>query len=105
MNRKLPSLNALRGAVLDESNLVISAAEAGQGIALADELISQTAIDAGRLLRPIPDFVRGGGYFLITPAGKKARRVGIAFMGWVEQEMAAWLDSHNDANLFERDTQ
>ena len=55
------------GIVFSDMNLVFSAAIAGQGIAMGDELTSRRALDEGRLVRPFDIAIKSPrSYFLVT---------------------------------------
>jgi DNA-binding transcriptional LysR family regulator len=63
----LPALPALRGPRLWHAHLAIEAARLGQGIALANRLLVEEDLTAGRLIEIVPSEVRLGGYYLIAP--------------------------------------
>jgi DNA-binding transcriptional LysR family regulator len=62
--------SALRGARLWHAHLAIEAARLGQGIALANRLLVEEDLMAGRLIEIVPSEVRLGGYYLIAPQGR-----------------------------------
>lgn len=72
-------------------HLTIPAAEAGQGFALADEMIAADALVAGRLVRPFDVAVTHYAYFLVRDAGRKETRAMAAFGDWLKDEIAQTL--------------
>ena len=73
---------------LFQNYLAIQAAEAGQGIALADQIIATDALLAGRLVRPL-DFETSEdeGYWLVWGKGLKLNSTGLAFRQWLVAEL------------------
>lgn len=75
-----------------KGHLAIAAAEAGQGVAIADDIQSVDGILAGRLVRP---FATGmdmkDAYYLVRRSGTKESRVQAAFRVWLQQEIAESL--------------
>ena len=67
--------------------------EAGQGLALADEVIAGDAIVGGRLVRPFPVAVTHYAYFLVRDAGRKETRAMAAFGAWLKDEIAQTLEA------------
>jgi LysR family glycine cleavage system transcriptional activator len=62
-------LPVLRGPRLWHAHLAIEAARLGQGIALANRILVEDDLAAGRLMEVLPHPVRLGGYYLIAPTG------------------------------------
>lgn len=57
-----------RGMTFAETDILISAAIDGLGVALSRRLLAQPALDAGRLVRPVPHSVRADrSYFIVYP--------------------------------------
>jgi LysR family glycine cleavage system transcriptional activator len=51
-----------------ETDILLSAAIDGLGVALSRRLLAQPALDAGRLVRPVPQSVRADrSYFIVYP--------------------------------------
>jgi LysR family glycine cleavage system transcriptional activator len=69
-------------------HLTIPAAEAGQGFALADEVIAGDALVGGRLVRPFPIAIRDYGYWFVRDAGRKEGKVMAALRDWLKSEIA-----------------
>jgi LysR family glycine cleavage system transcriptional activator len=68
-------------------HLTIPAAEAGQGFALADEVIAGDAIVSGRLIRPFKVAIRDYGYFFVRGADRRETKALAAFRMWLKGEM------------------
>ncbi|MGE0213767.1 MAG: transcriptional regulator GcvA [Parvibaculaceae bacterium] len=76
-----------RGPVF-QNHLAIEAAEAGQGFALGDQVLTVDALAEGWLVRPFAIEVKEpGGYFLVRLAGRKESVVQRAFREWLLAEM------------------
>lgn len=73
-------------------DLALAAAEAGQGLALADEIQAGDAIAAGRLVRPFNVAASSNGYYLVRRAGSKMSDAAAAFEGWLVTELKAFAD-------------
>ncbi|WP_371826924.1 LysR substrate-binding domain-containing protein [Microvirga sp. VF16] len=65
----LGEIPPLRGPRLWHAHLAIEAARLGQGVALANRLLVEDDLRAGRLVEVIASDVRLGGYYLIAPQG------------------------------------
>ncbi len=74
-------------------HLTIPAAEAGQGLALADEMMAGDALVGGRLVRPFTVAVTHYSYFLARDAGRRETRAMAAFGAWFKDEIAQTLDA------------
>lgn len=70
-------------------HLTVPAAEAGQGFALADEIIAGDALVSGRLVRPFAVTVDGYGYYVVRAADRKETRAMAALRLWLQAEVAA----------------
>src|SRR3954463_7531479 len=73
-----------RGAVYNEPSLVLQAAIAGQGVALARGALARPAIEAGHLVRLFPRGARArfSYYIVYPPAGASTPRI-VAFRDWL----------------------
>lgn len=80
-------VNARRGPQF-QGHLAIEAAEAGQGVALADSVLALDALEEGWLVRPFSIDLPQGAYYLIRPPGMAESPAARAFRLWVRQEMA-----------------
>jgi LysR family glycine cleavage system transcriptional activator len=76
-----------RGPIYNEPSLVLQAAVAGQGIALARGALARPGIEAGHLVRLFPRGVRArfSYYIVYPPAAAAAPRV-VAFRDWLLQQ-------------------
>ncbi len=73
---------------LFQNYLAIQAAEAGQGVALADQIIATDALSSGRLVRPFDIAVQEDeGYWLVWGKGLKLNATGLAFRQWLIAEL------------------
>jgi LysR family glycine cleavage system transcriptional activator len=68
-------------------HLTIPAAEAGQGFALADEVIAGDALVGGRLVRPFAISVAEYGYYFVRDAARKDTKAMAAFHAWLKTEI------------------
>lgn len=74
---------------LFQNYLAIQAAEAGQGFALADQLIATDALAEGRLVMPFECVMNDDdGYWLVWGKGLKLNAAGLAFRQWLTDEVA-----------------
>ncbi|MEW9838266.1 LysR substrate-binding domain-containing protein [Mesorhizobium marinum] len=77
------------GTVFSDMNLVFSAAIAGQGIAMGDELTSRKALDEGRLVRPFDIAIKSPrSYFLVAERAKADHPIARAFGSWLQSRLA-----------------
>lgn len=74
-------------------HLTVPAAEAGQGFALADEVIAGDALVGGRLVRPFAVAIRDYGYYFVRGAGRKETKPMTAFHVWLNTEIAQTLQA------------
>jgi LysR family glycine cleavage system transcriptional activator len=76
------------GIVFSDMNLAFTAAIAGQGIAMGDELTSRKALDEGRLVRPFEMAIKSPrSYFLVTERAKADHPIVGAFGGWLKSRL------------------
>ena len=102
--RDLRELDGARGPRFNQSSLVMDAAAAGRGVALAKRALAQADIDAGRLVAPLADATAVDfAYSLVFPKPKGRLRQVRAFAGWIEGEAraheAALLTQDNGAGI------
>ncbi|SDR59599.1 LysR family transcriptional regulator, glycine cleavage system transcriptional activator [Rhizobiales bacterium GAS191] len=77
------------GIIFSDMNLVLSAATAGQGVAMGDELTCRKAMDAGQLVRPFDLAIKSTrSYFLVSEHGKAGNAMIIAFRDWLTSRLA-----------------
>lgn len=82
-------VDAKRGPKFNQSSLVIEAAVAGKGVALAKSTIALADLEAGRLVAPF-DLTTPStfSYYLVHPASKSRSAAVKAFKKWVREEAA-----------------
>jgi LysR family glycine cleavage system transcriptional activator len=88
--RGVKGVDGSRGPRFNQSSLVIEAAMAGRGVALAKRTLAQDDLDAGRLIAPMAittsvDFA----YYVVHPKAKARLPQVKAFVGWIQAEAAA----------------
>ena len=75
---------------LFHNHLAIDAAEAGQGFALADQVLATDALKEGWLVRPFDiDVESGDGYWLVRGKGLRESKPARIVREWLTREMAA----------------
>ena len=83
-------IDAKRGAKFNQSSLVIEAAVAGKGVALAKQTIALADLEAGRLVAPFDLTTPSNfSYYLVHPASKSRNAAVKAFKKWLHEEAAA----------------
>jgi LysR family glycine cleavage system transcriptional activator len=83
-------VEASRGPRFSELTAVLSAAEAGQGIAIARSTLVQRELQGGRLVRLFTgEAVDGRSYFLLTTARGNRRPEVSAFRTWLLRQVGA----------------
>jgi LysR family transcriptional regulator of beta-lactamase len=82
---------ALTGPVFDSSAVMIDAAIAGHGVALAPALMVAEAVRTGRAVQPFPQQVSLGGYWLTALKSRRATPGTAAFRDWLLAAAAAQL--------------
>lgn len=82
--------DTVSGILISDKNLVLSAAIAGQGVALGDELTCSRDLAAGRLVRPFDLALRTlGAYYFVTKSQKADRPAVSAFRSWLFGRLAS----------------
>jgi LysR family glycine cleavage system transcriptional activator len=72
------------GITFSDLMLVQSAAIAGQGIMMGDEITCAGALAAGRLVTPFSSKIKSrGGYYLLRSRQRRANPAMLAFMRWL----------------------
>ena len=76
-----------RSMTFTETDILLRAAINGLGIALSRRLLAQPELDAGRLVRPVPESVRADrSYFIVYPdTGELAPRL-VIFRDWLLEQ-------------------
>ena len=86
---KVENADPSTGIIFSDMNLVFSAAIAGQGIAMGDELTGQKALSEGRLVRPFDIAIRASrSYYLVVDLAKSDHPVLPAFRDWLRSSLA-----------------
>lgn len=86
---KVENADPSSGIFFADMNLVFSAAIAGQGIAMGDELTGQKALSEGRLVRPFDTAVRASrSYYLVVDLAKADHPALPAFRDWLRSSLA-----------------
>lgn len=83
-------VDAAQGLRFDQSSLVLEAAAAGQGVALAKARLADADLSSGRLVRPFGgvQHIQFAYYFICAPGRAADIRVN-AFRSWLKAECAA----------------
>lgn len=78
------------GLRFSHTYLALQAAASGQGVALATNVLIGDYLQAGRLVRPFPQEVRGAyRYYVVCPEATADRPAIAAFRSWLMDEAAA----------------
>lgn len=86
-------VDGARGPRFNQSSLVIEAAVAGRGVALAKAAIAIDDIRAGRLVAPFDHTTPSHfAYFIVHPGAKQRVKAVQAFKAWLKREAAATAD-------------
>jgi LysR family glycine cleavage system transcriptional activator len=84
------------GVVFSDANFVQSAAIAGQGIAIGDNMVSGDALAKGLLIRPFEKSIESPrAYYLVTSPEKVERKEVFAFIEWLEGLIADAQSRYN----------
>ncbi len=88
-------IDAKRGAKFNQSSLVIEAAVAGKGVALAKSAIALADLEAGRLVAPFDLTTPSSfSYYVVHPASKSRNAAVKAFKKWLREEADATTGAH-----------
>jgi LysR family glycine cleavage system transcriptional activator len=80
----MPQINARRGIIIDDTNVLIQAALDGQGVALCSTQFVQEYLDAGRLVRPFDINLKNEkAYYIVCPKGHLQRPAVEDFKQWL----------------------
>ena len=87
------AIDAGEGIVFSDMHLLISAALAGQGIAMGDAITAGEALASGRLVRPFAMTIRSpSSYYLVTDRRRGATAPVTAFRDWVKARLGQIAD-------------
>lgn len=86
--RKVRHPDPRKGSRFNQSSLLIEAALAGRGVALAKRALAQADLASGRLVAPFPDGSEAVGfaYHVILPRDRPASQSAKAFVGWLKKQ-------------------
>jgi LysR family transcriptional regulator, glycine cleavage system transcriptional activator len=77
-----------RAMTFGETDILLSAAIDGLGVALSRRLLAQPALDTGRLVRPVPQSVRADrSYFIVYPERLDPSPRLLIFRGWLLEQV------------------
>lgn len=96
--RKVRHPDPRRGSRYNQSSLLIEAAIAGRGVALAKRTLAQADLASGRLVAPFADGSEAVGfaYHVIMPRDRPASASALAFTAWLKRQ-AVDHDNNMDA--------
>jgi LysR family glycine cleavage system transcriptional activator len=81
-----------RGMTFSETDLLLSAAIDGLGIALSRRVLAQPELDAGRLVRPVKFSVRAQrSYFIVYPDSIEPSPLLLVFRDWLLEQAKATI--------------
>lgn len=84
-----PNMNAQCGTIIDDSNALLTATLAGQGIALGRLALLQPELDSGKLIRPfVSEIDSRGRYWLVYDESEKTRPALLAFRQFLQSQIA-----------------
>lgn len=80
--------DARRGSRFDQSGLLIEAAAAGRGVALAKRSLAQADLASGRLVAPFADGSQmlGFAYYIVMPRDRPASPGTKSFVAWLKKQ-------------------
>lgn len=86
--RRVKHADARRGSRFNQSDLLIEAAVAGRGVALAKRTLAQADLEAGRLVAPFADGSEAVGfaYHVVMPRDRPASTSALAFVAWLKKQ-------------------
>ena len=80
----LDSVQANRGTIIDDTNVLIQAAIDGQGVALGSTTFVQDHLDAGRLVKPFTQILKNEySYYVVCPESHLNNPSVSAFRDWL----------------------
>ena len=86
--RKVRHPDPRRGSRYNQSSLLIEAAIAGRGVALAKRTLAQADLNSGRLVAPFADGSEAVGfaYYVVMPRDRPASASALAFIAWLKRQ-------------------
>lgn len=86
-----PTVSARRGPAFSETAMMLSAAEAGQGVAIGRTSLVRSELRSGRLVRPFNESVKDGiGYWFVCTPQASVRSTVSAFRSWLLENAPHW---------------
>ena len=76
------------GAGIAGITAALEAAEAGQGFALGDQVLTAEALSEGWLVKPFAGARAHGAYYLVQAPGKEESEAVRKFRSWIRAEMS-----------------
>ena len=88
---RVTGVDARRGIAFSDMNLTLSAAIAGQGIAMCDTLISRNTLSSGALVQPFSETTipTPGAYYIVADPTTVEGPLAQAFLGWLHGQLSA----------------
>jgi len=83
----IDGVDSERGPLLQDMHLSVEAAAAGQGFALADNLLVKDDLASGRLVKPFDIETPGGAYYIVRPKGLSESPSAKAFREWLQAQI------------------
>jgi len=81
---KLDGINANKGTIIDDTNVLIQAAVDGQGVALGSTTFVQDLLDSGKLVKPFDiTLVNEFAYYVVCPEAHLNNSSVLAFKDWL----------------------
>ena len=81
---KLDGINANKGTIIDDTNVLIQAAVDGQGVALGSTTFVQDLLDSGKLVKPFDiTLVNEFAYYVVCPEAHLKNSSVLAFKDWL----------------------
>ncbi|MEM6625837.1 MAG: transcriptional regulator GcvA [Pseudomonadota bacterium] len=89
--RGVTDVNTARGPRFNQTSMVVEAAAAGRGVALAKKAIAASDLDEGRLVAPFADGAADldYAYWIVWPRGRTQSQVARDFIKWLKAEALA----------------
>ena len=90
-SHNVKGVDGSRGLRFNQSAVVVEAAVAGRGVALAKAAIAKADLENGRLVAPFPDGTveLNYAYWVVWPKGRTQSPVARAFIKWLKDEAAS----------------
>ncbi len=70
-----------------QGHLALEAAEADQGFALGDQILTSEALKEGWLVKPLEGAEQHGAYYIVSPKGRSDGEPAQAFRAWLHAEV------------------